>query len=275
MTLKTIKPTLLSAIAGLSIASATVIIVGCELKPITELTADEGIARLRGLHKDESWERLVQEVNEYRSRFPYSQYASEAELLQADAFFKTNRFAECIANYDDFLRRNPSHTQADFALFRVGKSYDLQSPDDVDREQATAQKAIEKYSELLQKFPRSVHAKDSAERISQLKMRLAQHHLFVAEFYWKKELWHGALTRFLYVADTFSSFKDIQTAALSKASDAYLKLAEQLEKNPKSDELSFYRSTTPQQLKEKSSKLLERRKALLGGSTLESPKNEG
>jgi outer membrane protein assembly factor BamD len=275
MTLKIIKKTFLSGLAGITVALSAVAINGCEIKPITELTADEGIARLRGLHKDESWERLVQEVNEYRSRFPYSQYASEAELMQADAFFRTNRYPECIANYDDFLRRNPSHAQADFALFRVAKSYDQQSPEEVDREQATTQKSIEKYSELLQRFPRSSHAKESSERIAQLKLRLAQHHLFVAEFYWKKQLWHGALTRFLYVADTFQTFKDIETTALAKASDAYLKLAEQLEKNPKSDELSFYKSATPQQLKDKSSKLLERRKALLGGTALENPKNEG
>jgi len=247
----------------------------CEIKPISELTADDGIARLRGLHKDESWERLVQEVNEYRSRYPYSQYASEAELLQADAYFKTNRYPECIANYDDFLRRNPNHSQADFALYRIAKSYDLQSPDDVDREQAITQKSMDKYKELLNRFPKSTFTTESVERLAQLKRRLAQHHLFIANFYWKKDIWHAALTHFLRVADGFSEFSDLQTEALSKAAQAYLKLAEQLERNPRSDALSFYRSRTPAELKQKSSQLLERKKALSGGQSQEPINKEG
>lgn len=249
-------------IMGLALSVAPLTYVGCDVKPIGELTADEGIVRLRGLHKDQSWERLIQEVNEYRSRFPYSQYASEAELFQADAFFKTNRYPECIANYDDFLRRNPSHAQADLALHRIAKSYDLQSPAEVDREQATTQKAMEKYKELAQKFPRSSYLTEGNQRIVELKKRLAQHHLFIANFYWKKELWHGALTRYLYIADNFYDLKDLQVEALSKASEAYLKLAEQLEKDPKSDALSFYRSSTPAQLKLKSTQLLEKRKSI-------------
>ena len=77
--------------ASLAIAAVSVATVGCEVKPISELTAEDGVVRLRALHKDENWERLIQEVNEYKSRYPYSQYASEADLLQADAYFRTNR----------------------------------------------------------------------------------------------------------------------------------------------------------------------------------------
>ncbi|MEY3900771.1 MAG: hypothetical protein RL189_77 [Pseudomonadota bacterium] len=248
--------------AGLAIAALSVATVGCEIKPISELTAEDGVVRLRALHKDENWERLIQEVNEYKSRYPYSQYASEADLLQADAYFRTNRHPEAIANYDDFLRRNPSHPQADLALFRIANSYDKQSPEAVDREQATTQRAIEKYKELIQKFPRSAHTPESATRIAALKRRVADHHMFIGEFYRKKELWHGALTRFLFVADHYPDVKELQSNALEKAAEAYNKLAEQLEKDPKSDALSYFRSSTPEQLKIKANQLLERSKAL-------------
>ncbi|MEN9810374.1 MAG: hypothetical protein RLZZ488_1941 [Pseudomonadota bacterium] len=250
--------------ASLAITALAVVTVGCEVKPISELTAEDGVVRLRALHKDENWERLIQEVNEYKSRYPYSQYASEADLLQADAYFRTNRHPEAIANYDDFLRRNPSHPQADLALFRIANSYDKQSPEEVDREQATTQRAIEKYKELIQKFPRSTHTAESVQRIAALKRRVADHHMFIGQFYRKKELWHGALTRFLFVADNFAEIKELQSSALTMAAEAYNKLAEQLEKDPKSDELSYFRSSTPAQLKIKANQLLERSKALSG-----------
>lgn len=261
--------------AALLPASAILSLTGCDIKPISELTADDGIVRLRGLHKDENWERLIQEVNEYRSRYPYSQYATEAELLQADAYFKTNRLPEAIANYEDFLRRNPSHSQADFALFRIAKSYDLQSPEEIDREQATTQKSIDKYVELSQKFPRSTYSTETQERTNQLKKRIAEHHFFIGNFYWKKELYHAALTRYLYVADHTSNIKDLQSMALTRAAEAYIKLSEQLEKNPKSDSLIFFKSTTPAELKQKSQQLLERKKALSSSSSTEPSKNEG
>jgi outer membrane protein assembly factor BamD len=258
------------------IASATMTVQSaCDIKPISELSAEDGIIRLRSLHRDESWERLVQEVNEYRSRFPYSQYATEAELLQGDAYFKTSRFPEAIANYEDFLRRNPSHQQADLALFRVAKAYDLQCPEDAEREQATAKRAIEKYQELQDKFARSSFVPEAVERSSVLRKRLADHHLFVANFYWKKSLYHAALTRYLFVIDNFSEQKEAQLIALSRASESYLRLAELLEKNPNSDSVSYFRSQTPLQLKEKSVQLIEQKKALLGGSAIETSKKEG
>lgn len=260
---KALNRVIASAItAGLVIATLSVTTVSCEVKPISELTAEDGVVRLRALHKDENWERLIQEVNEYKSRYPYSQYASEADLLQADAFFRTNRHPEAIANYDDFLRRNPSHPQADFALFRIASSYDKQSPEAVDREQATTQRAMEKYKELIQKFPRSTHTSESAQRIAALKRRVADHHMFIGRFYRKKELWHGALTRFLFVADNFADVTELQSSALAMAAEAYTKLAEQLEKDPKSDALSYYRSSTPEQLKTKANQLMKRSKAL-------------
>lgn len=251
-----------TAFSALFAVTAGMSVVSCDVKPISELTAEEGITRLRGLHKEQSWERLIQEVNEYKSRYPYSQYAAEAELFQADAYFTTKRYPECIANYDDFLRRNPSHAQADFALFRIAQSYDLQSPEEVDREQATTQRAIEKYAALFQRFPKSTYANEGQQRVAILKRRIAEHHMFIGNFYWKKGLWHGSLTRFLFVSENFPELKDLQSVALSKASEAYIKLAEQLEKNPKSDAVSYFRSSTPAQLKFKANQLIERRNSL-------------
>lgn len=275
MTKFNLRNRLLIFSAIMTSVSSITITVGCEVTPISQLLAEEGIVRLRSLHKDESWERLIQEVNEYRSRFPYSQYATEAELLQGDAYFRTSRLPEAIANYDDFLKRNPNHLQADFALFRIAKSYDLQCPEDPEREQATAQRAIEKYAELAQRFPKSTYIVESNERFLALKKRVADHHLFVANYYWKKELFHAALTRYLYVVENFNDQQEAQVLALTRASESYLKLADLLEKNPHSDSVSYFKSHTPTQLKEKSSQLMERKKALLSGSKENTKKKEG
>jgi len=257
--------TFITGLLSLSVpVGAVVLTSGCEYKPISELSAEDGIVRLRELNQEESWERLIQEINEYRSRFPYSQYAAEADLMQANAYFKTSRHPEAIASYDDFLRRNPSHKQADLALFRIAKSYDAQCPEEPEREQATTQKAIEKYAELTDRFPKSEYATESKERSATLRQRVAEHHMFIGNFYWKKSLYHAALGRYLLILNRFSDLPQMRVAALDRASKSYLKLAEELEKNPKSDAVSYFRSQTPAQLKERSAELAKKKLDLLG-----------
>jgi outer membrane protein assembly factor BamD len=239
---------------------------GCEYKQISELSAEDGIVRLRELSQDESWERLIQEINEYRSRFPYSQYAAEADLLQGNAYFRTARHPEAIASYDDFLRRNPSHKDADLALFRIAKSYDAQCPEEPEREQATTQKAIEKYTELKARFPKSEYSAEGIERSALLRQRLAAHHLFIGNFYWKKSLYHSALNRYLIILNRFSDLREARLVALERAAEGYLKLAEQLESNPNSDTVSYFRSQTPSQLRDKSAELNQKKQELLSTS---------
>lgn len=243
---------------------ASVLTSGCEYKPISELSAEDGIVRLRELNQEESWERLIQEIDEYRSRFPYSQYAAEADLMQANAYFRTSRHPEAIASYDDFLRRNPNHKQADLALFRIAKSYDAQCPEEPEREQATTQKAIEKYAELSSRFPKSEFASESKERSATLRQRVAEHHLFIGNFYWKKSLYHAALSRYLLILNRFNDLPQVKVAALDRASESYLRLAEELEKNPNSDAVSYFRGQTPAQLKERSAELAKKKQDLLG-----------
>ena len=257
--------TLFASLLSLTLSAGAIVLTnGCEYKPISELSAEDGIVRLRALNQEESWERLIQEVNEYRSRFPYSQYAAEADLMQANAYFKTSRHPEAIASYDDFLRRNPSHKQADLALYRVAKSYDAQCPEEPEREQATTQKAIEKYAELSARFPKSEYTAESKERSATLRERVAQHHLFIGNFYWKKSLYHAALSRYLLILNRFNDLTEVRMAALDRAAESYLRLAEELEKNPKSDAVSYFRSKTPAQLKERSAELTKKKQDLLG-----------
>ena len=226
--------------------------IACEPPPISELSAEAGIQRIRERHTDSSWDRVITEVNEYRSRYPYTQYANEAELLQADAYFQASRYPEAVVAYEDFLRKQPNHTNSDMAAFRVGRSYDLQSPDTVDREQESSQKAVEKYSNFLERYPQSKLQPEAKERLASLRRKIADHYVFVARFYWKKDLYQGSLSRYLKILQEFPMYEDLKSEAMERASVAYLKLAEELEKDPKSDMAVYFIGQTPSDLRRKS-----------------------
>lgn len=235
----------------LSVFACGAFLVACEPPPISELAAEQGIQRIRERHADSSWDKVVSDVNEFRSRYPYTQFAAEAELLQADAYFQSSRYPEAIVAYEDFLRKSPSHGNADLAFFRIGRSYDLQSPEEIDREQANAIKAIEKYGTFLERFGNSSIVPEAKERIAVLRRRVADHSAFIARFYWKKDLWQGALTRYLELIRDYGAFADLREEAVKRAAICYEKLADELERDPKSDMSLYFKGQTPADLRKK------------------------
>jgi outer membrane protein assembly factor BamD len=237
---------------------ALAFLIGCEPPPISELSAENGIQRIRERHVDESWDKVITDVNEFRSRYPYTQYAAEAELMQADAFFQASRYPEAIVAYEDFLRKQPSHSNADLAAFRVGRSYDLQSPDTIDREQESSLKAIEKYQSFLERYPTSALKDQAKDQLALLRRKVAEHYVFVARFYWKKSLYQGSLSRYLRILEEFPMYADLRTEAKERAAECYLRLAQELEKDPKSDLAVYFLGSSPQDLRKKSEEISKR-----------------
>lgn len=225
------------------------IVGACNEKPISDLSPEQGMDRVRKKHADGHWEEVITQVNEYRSRYPYTPFSAEAELLQADAFFQGDRFPEAIAAYEEFIKKNPKHAQANFASFRVAQSYDKQSPKEIDREQENAYTAIDKYNVFLERYPDSKHANDAKTRVNILKRRVADHFVFVARFYWKKKLYSGALNRYLQILEKHSNFSDLKKEATERAASAYNELADILEKDPESEKIVYFRKSSPADLR--------------------------
>lgn len=234
---------------------ALAVLAACEPPPISQLPAESGIARIRENHADERWDLTISEVDEFRSRYPYSQYAAEAELLQADAFFQSGRYPEAIGTYDSFVSKFPRHPQAGFALFRSALSIDRQSPEQIDREQIYSQRAIDTYGRFLEKHPNDENRETAKQRIKELRRRVAEHYLFIARFYWKKDMYHSALSRYLEIISEYPMFPDLREEAIERASEAYEELATRLEKNPDSDQFRYFKDQSPESLRQQAARL--------------------
>ena len=161
-----------------------------------------------------------------------------------------------ISSYEEFLQKNRTHPKLALASFRVAKSYDFQSSESPDREQDVTQKALLKYNEYLANFPKGDDITEAKERLLTLRRRVADHDLFIARFYWKRELWHAALGRYLDLRN--SEYKDIRDEATQRAKEAYLELAAILEKDPKSDAVIWYKKSTPADLRKASEEVSTR-----------------
>lgn len=223
----------------------------CQSVPISELPQDEGIVRIRKSYENHDWSDVTQEVDDYKARYPYSPYIAESLLLQADSYFQSSKYPEAIVAYEDFILKNPTHKEIPFAYFRVGRCYDLQAPTAEDRDQTNSYKALEKYYFYLKNYPTTEWASDAQKHVAVLVRRLADSHTFVADFYWRKDLYAAALARYLTVLKQYSQFADLKKHARERVAGCYLELAQELEKHPDSEDVIYFKNETPAGLREK------------------------
>ena len=231
-----------------------VCVSSCEEKEFTKDPA-ESYKIAKEPYDDEDWEIAIQRLGEFKSRFPYSQYAREAELLIANAHYELEGFEEAAAAYGQFVKLHPKHSQVQFALFRVGESYWALSPEEIDREQEFTLKAIEEWEKLVLRHPDSEYAQRARDLINAGRQRIAESYEFISDFYCKQEIYHACAYRFIKLAREYPQFVKLKYKSLTKAAAALEIVADQKSQDPKSDKNIYFNTMSEQQIRSLSAKL--------------------
>lgn len=200
-------------------------------------------------YDDENWEIAVTKLGEYKARFPYSVYAVEADLLLANAQFSLEHFPEAAAAYEQFVKLHPKHPKVDFAMFRVGEAYWSDAPEQIDREQDYASKAVIEWEKLVKKFPQSPYTEKAKEFIAKGKRRIAESLEFIADFYYKKEIYHSCAYTFTKLTTAFPEFNDLRKKAFERAAECFDELAKEKDEDPSSDKNIYFKSMTSEQIR--------------------------
>lgn len=251
---------LISSVALIMMAGAA--LNGCTEKDLDPTDAKGAFVRAKEAYDDENYEIAIGNLGEFKSRFPYSQYATESELLIANAQFQLARYPEAVVSYEQFVKLHPKHPQADFALFRIGESYWKDAPEEVDREQEFTGRAIQEWTKLIEAMPESSYATEAKKLIRAGRKRLADHAMFISGFYCKKKIYHSCAFRYLQVERDFAEFPEIRKKALQSAAAALAKLATEKEKNPELDTNTLVKDKTAQQIREEAASLQEKAAAI-------------
>ncbi|HTO95692.1 MAG TPA: outer membrane protein assembly factor BamD [Myxococcales bacterium] len=165
-----------------------------------------------------------------RNNFPYSQYASLAQLAIADMAFERDDWNQAALQYQDFVKAHPSHPKADYAAFRVGQAYFNDRPSELfllppsfEKDQGPLRQALEALNRFVSAYPKSEYNAKARAMISDCREMLAAHERYVGEFYWKREQWKGAAGRFMTLADTYGDLEGgkLRSESLWRAAQAY------------------------------------------------------
>ncbi|MEX1099820.1 MAG: outer membrane protein assembly factor BamD, partial [Bacteriovoracaceae bacterium] len=136
------------------------ILVGCATeKPEGKTAAEVLYKEAQNLMDDGRYLLATEKLNQLKNQYPYSFYATPAELLQADILFEQENYVEAAAAYLLFKDFHPKHDKMPYVIFKIAESYFEQIPDTFDRDLQPAFEAIKYFKELVFRFPSSDHSK--------------------------------------------------------------------------------------------------------------------
>ncbi|MCB0393257.1 MAG: outer membrane protein assembly factor BamD [Bdellovibrionales bacterium] len=177
-------------------------------------TAEGAFKAAEKLEKDELFEMAIKKYSEVKNRHPYSRFAVESELRIADIHFKRENYAEARAAYQVFKDLHPTHKKSDYVTNQLALSYYHQLPSTIDRDLSLALKAIQYFDEVMRTHPNSKYAKKAKKYRADLRTKLAEKELYIANFYMKKDMYLAAHQRFAGVVDSYSDVEDLIPKAL-------------------------------------------------------------
>ena len=146
--------------------------------------------------KDDSFPESIKYFSFVKNKFPFSRYATLAELRIADAQFGQDKFLEAIDAYKLFVKFHPTHPEVTngYASYRICAAYMEQIPSDWflvppshEKDQGATRDAMRALTAFLKTFKRSKYLPKVKKLYRKCIRRLADHELYVAQFYLERD----------------------------------------------------------------------------------------
>ena len=152
--------------------------------------------------EDGLYPEAIKSFSVIKSKFPYSVLARLADLRISDTYFSQGKYSDAIGSYRRFLKYNPDHREAPYALFQIGESHYERVPGDwwflppaAEKDQGKVKLAISAYQDLVAQHASGPYADLGRERLRLCRRKLADHELYVARFYFKRKHFKAAAGR--------------------------------------------------------------------------------
>lgn len=179
-----------------------------------------------------NYETAVKYFEALEARYPLGEYAQQAQIEIAYAYYKYDEPESAILAVERFLKLNPRHPKADYMYYLKGLinysvslgTIERYLPVDLSqRDQRSAHQAFLDFGELLKRYPASKYATDARERMVHLRNNLAMYEVHVADFYMRRGAYLAAANRAQYVLTHYDGTPALPEA-LVLLTRAYLRM---------------------------------------------------
>lgn len=162
---------------------------------------DAETGELRSFAVRHNYPKAIKHFQDIITYYPFSKYTPLAELRTADCHFAMKEFEEAAAAYEDFIKLHPVHDEIAYAVYRLGLCHYRQRRK-FQRDQSETRAAILQFTLLRQRWPASAYAAEAEPLLLECRTRLAQHELYVGDFYFRrKDYWASAMRYAVIVRD--------------------------------------------------------------------------
>jgi outer membrane protein assembly factor BamD len=210
MTFSGMHRRLFCVLLGLGLSTAACTGGGDSVNPDYASDAQENLKRGNEALESKNYEEAQKYFDYVHTKYPFLDASKEAELRLADTEFARESFEAARDRYQSFIKLHPTHPKVDYAAFRAAMTHREQIPDDyfflppsIEKDQAEAQSTYKSMSEFLRQYGKSSYAAEAQKILDDTRRRLAEHELYVAAFYKKRDRWTAVAWRLENVAEKY------------------------------------------------------------------------
>jgi len=219
------------------ILTASLLLSGCSWLPeqvdnTKDWSANKLYSEARQQLNDKNYEKAIEYFEKLEARYPFGRYAQQAQLEIAYAYYKYEEPDLAIAAAERFIKIYPRHPNIDYAWYLKGlvnynRGKSIVSrflpQNQAERDTFNMQAAYDDFEQLMQRYPDSIYAQDSAQRMIYLRNNMAEYELHVADYYMRRQAYVAAANRGKHVVEHFQRTPSVP-GALAVMVRAYRKL---------------------------------------------------
>ncbi len=189
---------------------------------IKERPVEELYNEAAALLDDKQYKTAQKAFEDVERLYPYSSWATQAQMMAAYAAYQDVRYDEAIMALDRFIDLHPSHDRVDYVLYlKALCSYEQIS--DVKRDQGMTASALESFTALINRYPDSPYTREAKIKRDLTYDHLAGKEMDIGRYYLTRGEYNAAINRFTTV------IKEYQTTthtpeALHRLVESYLSL---------------------------------------------------
>jgi outer membrane protein assembly factor BamD len=159
-------------------------------KPVEQLL-QEGLKA----YDDGQYRAAIDNFKQLKDWYPFSKHAILAELKIADAHYYLSEYAEAVQAYEQFEQLHPRNEAIPYVIYQIGRCY-YDQVGTIDRDQTSAQKALEVFARLIKQYPETDYAHKARVHLIRCQRSLSEHDFYIGMFYYRSEHYLAALKRF-------------------------------------------------------------------------------
>ena len=213
-------------------ASLAILASGCSSSDKSEVLEGSGVEQARPVEELYNEAADALDAEEYRRasllfqdverQYPYSKWATKAQLMSAFAAYKSDSYDEAIFAVDRFIELHPGNEDIDYAYYLKSLAY-YEQISDVARDQVMTEKALESFDALITRFPNSQYTRDSKLKRDLTLDHLAGKEMEIGRYYLNRNQINAAINRFRTVVQKYQTTTHTPEA-LHRLVEAYLTL---------------------------------------------------